>query len=65
MKAQWSTCTCGVTPEYCARYDAAYCVGCDLWLEQGCGFPAVHDCFYECADRPERPSMLAAEGWTR
>jgi hypothetical protein len=60
VKAHWRSCTCGVEPEYNEKYDAAYCVGCDVWLEQNCGFPASGDCYYDCANRPVKPSGVNA-----
>jgi hypothetical protein len=59
VKADWKTCACGEIADYCATYDAVYCAKCDLWLEQRCGFPAPADCYYDCANRPEKPSAVS------
>jgi hypothetical protein len=57
------------------EWDAKYCVECDEWLEPKCGVTpeeyggdekaATKECFFQCWNRPDRPSkvkMIRVEG---
>lgn len=46
-------CSCGKIAVYNDKFDAAFCVQCDKWIEPVCG---NRDCIF-CAERPEKPSQ--------
>ena len=41
--------------DYSAKYDAFFCVACDLWLEKACSDP---ECSSHCYERPFKPSEV-------
>ena len=44
---------CGGEASYSPAFDAFFCPGCDVWLEEACGDPG---CPF-CANRPAAPSL--------
>ena len=51
-------CGCGFASRLNEEFDALYCPKCDKWLEEPCGYLGIENCRFNCAERPDKPSMV-------
>lgn len=62
----WNCKNCNSELQYSDRWDAKYCSVCDEWSEPRCSCKPEDNalqmkCYFECWDRPEKPSMELKE----
>lgn len=47
--------SCGTMESYNSRYDVKFCLKCDVWTENKCGYE-YPECRSGCSTRPDKPS---------
>ncbi len=49
---------CNKKASYNEKYDAEFCRPCDLWISPKCTANGPKECWFDCANRPDKPSQI-------